>query len=713
MRRSPPEGFPEEVKHMNIRRIVAPAALIAAALTLAVWSSLAHEGEHHSPGGNGQPNNAPLTAMAAVPCVNGMAGTFPCNKVDLAALLPIADIDGTSATNVTTNDIWGWTDTQTGKEYALLGMSNSISFVDVTVPEQPVYLGNLPTHTVDSLWRGLKVYRDHLYVISEAAGHGMQVFDLRQLRNVASPTTFAETAHYNNFGSAHTIAVNEETGYLYVAGSRPTAGRTPNVDTCPGATQTRGGGLHMIDVRTPGTPAFAGCVNQDGYTHETQCVIYRGPDAQYGGHEICFSSNEDTLTIVDVTNKAAPAQLSRTPYAGSGYTHQGWLTDDHARFLLDDELDEQNQKVNTRTFVWNVADLDAPSVQNIYNGPTTSIDHNLYIRGLFAFESNYRSGVRVLDVKNVGTGALSELAFFDVYPTDDQALFNGTWANYPYFASGTVIASGMEQGLFVLRPKVNLPIYIDYSPFFVRQHYLDFFGREPDAPGLAFWTHQIASCMADVGCTEVRRINVSGAFFLSIEFQETGFLVYRMYKAAYGDLAGIPVPLTRAEFVPDAAKIGQNVQVGAPGWEQQIENNKNAFASEFTARQRFTDLYPQSMTAEQFVDALNNNTADEHSTIGVLSPAERNALVADLQSGAKTRAQVLRAVAEDADLKAQEKSPAFVTMQYFGYMRRDPDKAGFDFWLTKLNNHGGDYVSAEMVKAFITSPEYRARFQTN
>ncbi|HEX6185565.1 MAG TPA: choice-of-anchor B family protein, partial [Pyrinomonadaceae bacterium] len=511
---------------MSTRKIVFVFTLLLAA-SLAVWSARAHDGEHHSPGGNGQPGDAPLTAMSNTPCVNGFAGTFPCNKVDLAALLPLADIDGNTAA-VNANDIWGWTDPQTDKEYALLGLSNGVAFVDVTNPTAPVYLGNLPTHADDGgrLWRSVKVYRNHLYVVSEIANHGMQVFDLTQLRSVASPPqTFSATAHYNNFSRGHTIAVNEETGYAYVAGSRPNPARTPGVDTCsdrvedPVTGKVTGRGLHVVDIRNPAAPVFAGCVDGDGYTHETQCVVYRGPDAQHRGREVCFSANEDTVTIVDVTNKAAPVQLSRTPYEGSGYTHQGWLTGDQARFLLDDELDETGQGLaKNRTYVWDVSDLDAPFVRGIFQGSTGSIDHNLYVRGLFAFESNYRSGVRIVDVRGAAAANLSEVAFFDVYPVDDNPAFNGTWSNYPFFASGTVVASGMEQGLFVLRPQVGLPVRIDYEPYFVRQQYRDFLNREPDEPGLGFWTHEIESCMADAQCREVKRINVSAAFFQSIEF---------------------------------------------------------------------------------------------------------------------------------------------------------------------------------------------------
>jgi len=249
---------------------------------------------------------------------------------------------------------------------------------------------------------------------------------------------------------------------------------------------------------------------------------------------------------------------------------------------------------------------------------------------------------------------------------------------------------------------------INQAPFFVRQHYLDFFSREPDASGLAFWTDQITSCGTDTGCTELRRINVSAAFFLSIEFQQTGYLVYRMYKAAFGNVPGTPVPVRFNEFLPDTQQIGLGVVVGQAGWEQALENNKNAFADEFVARSRFNFLL--GLTSVQFVDALNANAG------GVLSQGERDQLVSELTSGARTRAQVLRAVAEDTDLARNEFNKAFVLMQYFGYLRRNPndppdaDFSGYDFWLNKLNQFNGNFVQAEMVKAFISSGEYRQRF---
>ncbi|HEX8283192.1 MAG TPA: FG-GAP-like repeat-containing protein [Pyrinomonadaceae bacterium] len=262
---------------------------------------------------------------------------------------------------------------------------------------------------------------------------------------------------------------------------------------------------------------------------------------------------------------------------------------------------------------------------------------------------------------------------------------------------------------------------IDSSQFFVREHYLDFLNREPDASGLAFWTNEIESCGADAACREVRRINVSAAFFLSIEFQETGYLSYRMYKVAYGDATspGVPgtVPVVRlSDFLADTQEIGQGVVVG-PGdeWKARLEANKQAYALGFVQRPRFLSAYPLSMTAAQFIDKLDQGAG------GVLSQAQRDELVAQLSSApdqTAARAAALRQVAEHAELKRRELNRAFVLMQYFGYLRRNPDDApepglnyaGWKFWLDKLDEFGGNYVAAEMVRAFITSDEYRQRF---
>jgi choice-of-anchor B domain-containing protein len=351
------------------------------------------------------------------------------------AFVPLATFGASSA-----NDIWGWTDSLDGKEYALIGLSNGTGFVDITDPENPVYLGRLPTHTSNSSWRDIKVYNNYAFIVSEAGGHGMQVFDLTELRSVASPPEiFANTNHYDDFGSSHNIAINEDSGYAYAVG-----------------TSTCSGGLHMINIQNPLSLVNAGCVSSDGYTHDTQCVNYIGPDLDYQGAEICFSSNEDTLTIIDVTNKAAPDQISRTGYTGWGYTHQGWATGDHRYFLLGDEGDEFDNGHGTRTYIWDLLDLDNPVLLNNYTAATASVDHNLYIIGDFAYESNYSSGLRILDISDIGNANLTEVAFFDTYPANNNPSYNGTWSNYPYFDSGNIVVSGIDEGLFVVRPTIAL-----------------------------------------------------------------------------------------------------------------------------------------------------------------------------------------------------------------------------------------------------------------
>lgn len=375
-----------------------------------------------------------LAAMAITPCVGGTAGGYPCQNVDLMSFLPLSSIGGGNG-----NDIWGWTDPLTGKEYAIMGRTNGTAFVDISNPESPIYLGNLPTHTVNSTWRDIKVYANHAFIVSEASGHGMQVFNLTQLRTVTSPPiTFSNTAHYNGFGNAHNIAINEATGFAYAVG-----------------TSTCSGGLHMVNIQNPTSPSNAGCFSSDGYTHDTQCVIYTGPDTTYQGQEICFNSNEDTLTIVNVNNKSNPVQLSRVGYSGSRYTHQGWLTEDQRYFLLDDELDEQNNGHNTRTYIWNVTDLNAPVLIGNFTSSAAAIDHNQYIKGNYSYQANYRAGLRILNLTNVASGSLTEAGYFDIYPANNNANFNGAWSTYPYFASGMVIVSGIEQGLFVLRPNLS------------------------------------------------------------------------------------------------------------------------------------------------------------------------------------------------------------------------------------------------------------------
>jgi choice-of-anchor B domain-containing protein len=414
-----------------VRKLLIAAIPLAAGSVLVASPAQAHDAPIHS-----EPPVGTEIAVAA-DCVGGTAGGYACNNVDLLAQLPLSTIGGGGG-----NDIWGWTDPQTGREYAIVGRTNGTAFVDITTPTNPTYLGNLPTATTNSSWRDIKVYANHAFIVSEAGSHGLQVFDLTRLRGVANPpVSFTADGRNTSFGSAHNLAINTDSGYAYVIGS----------NTCSG-------GPRMFDLSNPTSPAFAGCVSGDGYTHDTQSVVYAGPDAAMRGREILFSSNEDTLTIVDVTNKSSPAQLSRTGYTGRGYTHQGWLTEDHRYFLLDDETDENRNGHGTRTYVFDVSDLNNPMLRGQYTGPTAATDHNLYVKGDFAYESNYRAGLRIVSLAGVANpSSMTEVAYFDVYPESNNRGFAGAWSSYPYFASGTVIVNSIQRGLFVLRPRLDGP----------------------------------------------------------------------------------------------------------------------------------------------------------------------------------------------------------------------------------------------------------------
>ena len=257
---------------------------------------------------------------------------------------------------------------------------------------------------------------------------------------------------------------------------------------------------------------------------------------------------------------------------------------------------------------------------------------------------------------------------------------------------------------------------IDDPAFFVRQHYLDFFGREPDPEGLNFWHNELTNCAPfTTDCFQLRRESVSAAFYLSVEFQQTGFLVHRLYKAAFNRTARF------AEFLPDTRLIGAGLVVNQAGWQERLEANTRQFFEEFTARAAFRERYPEAMTPEQYVDILNLNIRHDfpERDPGPLTPAEVAQLVDGLRSGAETRGTVLRKIANHPHLVQQEFNRAFVLTEYFGYLRRDPDDApdnnwdGYFFWLTKLNLHRGDFRAAEMVRAFLVSGEYRNRFAQN
>jgi choice-of-anchor B domain-containing protein len=381
-----------------------------------------------------------------VDCEEGKADRFDCDKVDLISFISANELASNRGVKMT--DIWGWEDPQTGKEYVLQARTDGVAFVDISNPSNPVYVGEMMKTATSpgSAWRDVKVYKDHAFVVADgAAAHGVQIFDLGQLRDVKPadmPVTFEQTAFYDGVHSTHNIVINEETGFAYAVGNR--AGG----ETC-------GGQLHMINVQDPKNPTFAGCFSHPnaGGTHDSQCVTYHGPDSRYTGREICLNSNGSSFIIADVTEKESPKTLTHTTYPNLAYTHQGWLTEDQRYFYMNDELDELNGNVDhTRTLIWDVQDLEDPVLVNEFLLDSKASDHNLYVRGHFMYQSNYQAGLRILDISDPVNPV--ETARFDTVPYgEDVPGFGGSWSNYPYFKSGIIAVSSRGEGLFLLKKR--------------------------------------------------------------------------------------------------------------------------------------------------------------------------------------------------------------------------------------------------------------------
>lgn len=374
-----------------------------------------------------------IQLLAQTPCENGMADGFPCENIDLMSHSVLGEMG--SGSNY--NDIWGWTDPVSGREFALLGRSDGTSFIDISDPLGPILIGDLPSHiSGETLWRDIKVYANHAFIVSEQSGHGMQIFDLTQLTSVESPPVeFDESAWYAGFGHAHNIAINEESGYAYGIG-----------------TDTFSGSLHIVDISNPLEPVLAGGYGESGGTHDAQIVNYKGPDTDYADREVAFICNGGAgVHIIDVDDKSDCQSISGIPYPNMVYTHQGWLTEDHRYFIVNDEIDEVNFDFNTRTHIINVEDLDNPIYVGYHEHETYSTDHNLYTHNGLAYMSNYRAGLRIMDLTNVGAAELTELGYFDVDPGPESPGYSGTWSNYPFFESGNVVISTFAD-FFVVKP---------------------------------------------------------------------------------------------------------------------------------------------------------------------------------------------------------------------------------------------------------------------
>ncbi len=405
------------------------------------------------PAAQSGPDELAAIVGEVVPCVDGRAGIFECDNVDLVSFLPVRDIGG--GDGVGTNDVWGWTDPETGRDYAIVGLHDRTSFVDVTDVSRPVWIGSLERHdgTRRSLWRDIKVRDDVAYIVADNVGrHGVQVFELEALRLFeGTPLNFEATAHYAGVANAHNIVINPGEPFAYVVGAN-------------GGDNDCGGGLHILNIEDPRNPAFVGCFADlqtgrrgTGYTHDAMCVTYDGPDDDYAGREICFGANETGLSVADVTDKRHPVAIGLGEYPNAAYTHQGWISDDHTHFYANDEADETAGLTRgTRTLVFDITELDDPVLvaQHITDSPAT--DHNLYVHGDRMYQSNYRSGLHIYDVSDPTD--LVKVGSFDTVPWGgNEGLGNlrtgalGSWSNYPFFDSGVIVVTSGLEGLFLLR----------------------------------------------------------------------------------------------------------------------------------------------------------------------------------------------------------------------------------------------------------------------
>jgi choice-of-anchor B domain-containing protein len=377
-------------------------------------------------------------SSARTDCVNGRAGEFSCKNIDLLSHMSLEKLGDIGRAQ----DNWGWRDPQTGRYYAIVSMFLGTSFVDVTDPVNPVYLGKMLSANRDQgAASDVKTYANHAFVVSSASNTGMQVFDLTRLRDVDNPQIFEPDVLYTDIGGAHNIAINEETGYAYLVGGH-------GIKQC-------GGDLHIVDIRTPKSPTWIGCYTISGNIHDSQCVIYRGPDQNYQGAEICFASNSPNLSIIDVSDKDNISLLGQVTWPQQNLAHQGWLTGDQRYFLIGDEGDEPAFDLNTRTIVLDVSDLENPVYVGSYLADTTAIDHNQYVIGDYVYQANYSVGLRILHIDDLAAAALTEVAWFDTFPASDDLWDLGAWNVYPFFDNGTLLVSDGANGLFMLHAGVG------------------------------------------------------------------------------------------------------------------------------------------------------------------------------------------------------------------------------------------------------------------
>ncbi|KAK3314090.1 hypothetical protein B0H66DRAFT_643531 [Apodospora peruviana] len=436
------------------------------ALKNQIWSELDQQGVYDST------QYAKFKKADKVACTNGIAAyvpgnpkyTFRCKNLDLYDFKTHAELGSTRGQGAGS---WGWASPTSGREFVAIAQNDGTSFSEVTKDGKLVYLGRLPQYTTAnaSLWREIKGYKSYIVIGSEAVDHGVQIFDLKKLEEIdpKSPKVFKnEKPDLDGYwteglpvGRSHNVATNEEMNYGIAVGFAPRNG-------------TYRAGLVFFDLTDPSNPKTLGGTGEDGYVHDVQCLVYRGPDTKYVGKEVCYGYDEDSLTIFDVTDKQKIKVISNTTYEGASYTHQGWVLDPKwQQFLItDDEYDEVDEAGLAKdgypiSYIWDISSLESPKQTGHYKALRRGIDHNQFVRDGYTYQSNYALGISVLDLRSVpsdptGKG-IKEVAYFDTYPEDDMepgggnVTFTGTWSHYPFLPSGFIVINTMDRGAFVVK----------------------------------------------------------------------------------------------------------------------------------------------------------------------------------------------------------------------------------------------------------------------
>lgn len=387
-------------------------------------------------------------------CANGKASEYPCHSIDMQSHLPLSQI---SSNPTSANDIWGYIDLNNNREYAVLGLQNGTTVIDVTDPAAPAEVGSISG--VNSTWRDVKVYqyldssensyKAYAYVTTEGNG-GLQIIDLTDAPNsisLVNTIRVFDTAHnvyLGNIDYANGTALTGHDAYLYIAGSNLSGGNSSR------------GSYRIFDLTDPVNPALVTTPASAGYVHDATNLIIDDSrtDQCAAGHnpcEIFVDFNENTVDIWDTTDKANPTRISSTGYTGASYTHSGWYSADKNYIFIQDELDERNLGVNTTLYVMDIRDLQAPTIAGSYVGTTRAIDHNGFTLGDKYYMSNYKRGLTVLDVSNPTEP--KEIGYFDTYPIPEanDPQFDGAWGAFPYLPSGNILVSDISNGLFVLK----------------------------------------------------------------------------------------------------------------------------------------------------------------------------------------------------------------------------------------------------------------------